>query len=54
MILSSLLRLIQTQTNWKSILNNINSTMERAIFAFLRVLMLPEMKPREISEVEEK
>ena len=53
-ILSPLLRLIQTQTNWKSILNNINSTMESAIFAFLRVLMLPEMKPREISEVEEK
>ena len=54
MILSLLLRLIKTQTNWKSILNNINSTMERAIFAFLRVLMLPEMKLREISELEEK
>ena len=54
MILSLLLRLIQTQTNWKSILNNINSTMERAIFVFLRVLMLPEMKLREISELAEK
>ena len=37
-----------------SVLNNKNSTMERAIFAFLRVLMLPEMKLREISELEEK
>ena len=54
MILSLLLRLIQTQTNWKSILNNISSTMERAIFVFLRVLMLPEMKLREISELAEK
>ena len=52
MILSLLLRLIQTQTNWKSILNNINSAMERAIFVFLRALMLPEMKLREISELD--
>ena len=54
MILSLLLRLIQTQTNWKNILNNVNLTMERAIFVFLGVLMLPEMKLGEISELEEK